>query len=120
MYFSCNVSFSSLPVFLPTILLDMGFTGVTAQGLSAPPYFLSAIVTVVTCWIADRTQQRGLMLVALSIVGGVGYIMLATTQSVGSRYAGTFLAAGGVFPIIANILPWVENNQGTDTRRGIG
>lgn len=26
MYFSCNVSYSSLPVFLPTILAEMGFT----------------------------------------------------------------------------------------------
>lgn len=46
MYFSCNVSFSSLPVFLPTILEEMGFESITAQGLSAPPYFLSFIVTI--------------------------------------------------------------------------
>lgn len=120
MYFSCNVSFSSLPVFLPTILEDMGFSGVSAQGLSAPPYFLSWILTIATTWYADRTQQRGLTIIVMSIVGGVGYIMLATTKSVGSRYAGAFLAAAGVFPVIANILPWVMNNQGTDTRRGVG
>lgn len=29
MYFSCNVAFASLPVFLPTILLDMGMFTVT-------------------------------------------------------------------------------------------
>jgi len=46
MYFSCNVSFSSLPVFLPTILLEMGFSSIDAQGLSAPPYFLSFLVTI--------------------------------------------------------------------------
>jgi len=98
----------------------MGFTGVTAQGLSAPPYFLSFLVTIATCWIADRTQQRGLVIMTMSIVGAIGYILLATTKSVGSRYAGTFLAAAGVFPCIANILPWVANNQGTDTGRGVG
>ena len=103
MYFSCNVSFSSLPVFLPTILEQMGFTGVTAQGLSAPPYFLSWLVTIATCWLADRTQQRGLTIVVLSMVGGVGYIMLATSRSVGVRYAGTFLAAAGVFPCIGTL-----------------
>ncbi|TVY38865.1 MFS transporter, partial [Lachnellula subtilissima] len=41
MYFSLNVSFSSLPVFLPTILTSMGFKALHAQALSAPPYFLS-------------------------------------------------------------------------------
>ncbi|KAL1310975.1 hypothetical protein AAFC00_001195 [Neodothiora populina] len=119
MYFSCNVSFASLPVFLPTILEEMGFESVTAQGLTAPPYFLAFLVTVGTTWLADRTQQRGLMIVCLSLIGGVGYIMLATTKSTGPRYAGVFLAASGVFPCIGNILPWVSNNQGNDDRRGV-
>ena len=46
--------------------------------------------------------------------------MLATTSGVGPRYAGTYLAAAGIFPAIANILPWVSNNQGNDSRRGAG
>ncbi|KAJ5345689.1 hypothetical protein N7452_003693 [Penicillium brevicompactum] len=120
MYFSCNVSFSSLPVFLPTILKEMGFTAINAQGLTAPPFFASFLATIATTWVADRTQQRGLMITGLSVVGGVGYILCATCTSVGARYFGVFLAACGVFPSIANILPWVLNNQGSDTRRGGG
>ncbi|EXJ91379.1 retrograde regulation protein 2 [Capronia coronata CBS 617.96] len=120
MYFSCNVSYSSLPVFLPTILNEMGFSAVSAQGLSAPPYFVSTILTVATCWIADRTQQRGWMIAFLSCIGGIGYILLATCTAVAPRYFGTFLCAAGVFPAIANILPWVVNNQGSDSRRGMG
>ncbi|KAJ5949214.1 hypothetical protein N7454_000798 [Penicillium verhagenii] len=120
MYFSCNVSFSSLPVFLPTILEEMGYSKVNAQGLTAPPFFASFLVTIITPWVADRTQQRGLMIAALSLIGGVGYILCATCTAVGVRYFGVFLAACGVFPAIANILPWVLNNQGSDTRRGGG
>lgn len=30
------------------------------------------------------------------------------------------MAAAGIFPSIANILPWVLNNQGSDTKRGVG
>ena len=119
MYFSCNVSFSSLPVFLPTILKEMGFTAINAQGLSAPPYFISFLVTIGSTLIADRIQQRGLTVMIVSVVGGIGYILLATCESVGPKYFGVFLAAGGVFPAIANILPWVLNNQGSDTRRGM-
>lgn len=107
MYFSCNVSFSSLPVFLPTILEEMGFSSINAQGLTAPPYFASFLVTIATTWIADRFQQRGLTIAICSVVGAVGYTLLATTLSVGVRYLGVFLAAVGVFPCIANILPWV-------------
>lgn len=107
MYFSCNVSFSSLPVFLPTILEEMGFSAINAQGLTAPPYFLSFLITIFSTWVADRTQQRGYTIMALSIVGGVGYVILAASEVVGVRYFGVYLAAAGIFPCIANILPWV-------------
>ncbi|KAJ9151380.1 Major facilitator superfamily transporter [Pleurostoma richardsiae] len=120
MYFSCNVSFASLPVFLPAILTTMGFTSIDAQGLTAPPYFLAFLICILTTYLADRLRQRGLMIAGLSVVGGVGYVLLATVRSVGVRYLGVFLAAAGVFPAIANILSWVLNNQGTDTKRGVG
>ncbi|KAL6232914.1 hypothetical protein BDW75DRAFT_232414 [Aspergillus navahoensis] len=120
MYFSCNVSFSSLPVFLPTILEDMGFESINAQGLTAPPFFVSFILSILTTWLADRFQQRGLTIVFFSLVGAVGYVLLAACTTVAVRYFGVFLAASGVFPCIANILPWVLNNQGSDTRRGMG
>lgn len=107
MYFSCNVSYASLPVFLPTILENMGFTSINSQGLTAPPYFISFSVTILTTWLADRFQQRGLMVAFLSIVGAIGYVLLAASTHVGVRYLGVFLAAGGVFPAIGNILPWV-------------
>ncbi|KAK9368240.1 major facilitator superfamily domain-containing protein [Lipomyces kononenkoae] len=120
MYFSCNVAFSSLPVFLPTILTQMGFDSIESQGLSAPPYFVSFLVCIGSTWLADRISQRGLVIFILSCIGGTGYVLLAISNSVGFRYVGVFLAAAGVFPAIANILPWVLNNQGTDTKRGVG
>lgn len=60
------------------------------------------------------------MLVGLSIVGGIGYIVLATCEGVGVRYFAVYLAAAGVFSCIANILPWTINNQGSDSKRGAG
>lgn len=120
MYFSCNVSFSSLPVFLPTILTEMGYTAIKAQGLSAPPYFISFLVVIASTFIADRTGQRGITILILSLVGAVGYIILAATKHTAIRYFGVYLAAAGIFPSIINILPWVLNNQGSDTKRGAG
>ena len=96
----------------------MGFSSINAQGLTAPPFFLSFLVTIFSTWVADKTQQRGYMIMFLTCVGGIGYILLATVETVGIRYFGVFLAASGIFPSIANILPWVTNNQGSDTRRG--
>ncbi|KAH7091054.1 major facilitator superfamily domain-containing protein [Paraphoma chrysanthemicola] len=120
MYFSGNVGFSSLPVFLPTILKEMGFSSINAQGLTAPPFFLSFLVVIATTYVADRTQQRGITIAILTAIGGAGYVILAAAKSVAARYTGVFLAAAGIFPAIANVLPWVTNNQGNDTRRGVG
>ena len=106
MYFGCNVSYASLPLFLPTILKDMGYSAIDSQGLSAPPYFVAFSLALVTTYIADRTQQRGLMLVLTAVVGGIGYLVLATVERVGVRYFAVYLAAAGVFPTIPNILAW--------------
>lgn len=78
-----QVGFSSLPVFLPTILKDMGFNAVDSQGLTAPPFFLSFLVTIFSTWVADKTQQRGYTIMVLTTVGGIGYILLATVKTVG-------------------------------------
>jgi cyanate permease len=106
MYFGANVSYASLPVYLPTILTKMGYSNINSQGLSAPPYFVAFLSALITTWIADKTQQRGLMLIATSLVGGTGYIILATVTTVGVRYFAVFLAASGVFSTIPNILAW--------------
>jgi cyanate permease len=106
MYFAVNVSYSSLPAYLPTILKDMGYSNVNAQGLSAPPYFAAFLFALLTTWLADKTQQRGFVLMTTSCIGGIGYIILATVKTVGVRYFATFLAAAGVFASIPNILGW--------------
>ncbi|KAI1814205.1 MFS general substrate transporter [Poronia punctata] len=119
MYFAGNVTYSSLPVFLPTILKDMGYTAINAQGLSAPPSFAAFLFALITTWIADKSQQRCFVLFVTSAIGGAGYIILATVEKVGVRYFATFLASAGVFSTIPNILALTLNNQGSDTRRGM-
>jgi dipeptide/tripeptide permease len=98
----------------------MGFSPIHSQGLSAPPYFLAFVVVIASTNIADRTQQRALVIFTLSLIGAVGYILLAATSSTGPRYTGVFFAASGIFAAITNILPWVANNASSDTRRGTG
>ena len=120
LYFSANVSYASLPVYLPTILMQMGYSSINAQGLSAPPYFVAFLFALITTFLADRTQQRGLVLIITSLVGAIGYIVLASVETVGVRYFAVFLAAAGVFSTIPNILAWTLNNQGNDSRRGAG
>lgn len=106
MYFSANVSYASLPLFLPTVLEGMGYSGINAQGLSALPNLAAFFAAITMAWIADRTRQRGIMLTVSGFVADVGYVILATVDTVGVKYFATFLASAGVFSTIPNILAW--------------
>lgn len=120
MYFSCNVSFASLPLFLPTIISEMGsFTSQQSNGLSAPPYLLCFIVIIIASFVSDRMRLRGPFVASFALIAGVGFIILATTSATGPRYFGIFLAVN-IFVSIAVILPWVANNTATDSKRAGG
>jgi hypothetical protein len=58
------------------------------------------------------------------VIGGafvslVGYIILYTQSGPGASYAGTIIAAAGVFPTVAVILAWASSNAGGDLKRGV-
>ena len=78
--------FSSLPVYLPSIIAQFGFSPSDAQGLTAPPYFLAFLMVIFSTYISVKTQQRGLVIATLRLIGAIGYIVLATTRSVVARY----------------------------------
>ncbi|CAN6607643.1 high-affinity nicotinic acid transporter [Trichomonascus vanleenenianus] len=120
MFFSINVSFSSLPVFLPAIIKGMGFTSVNAQGLSAPPYVVTSILTAGLSYFSDKWLQRGLVLSITAAVGAAGFLILALADNLGVRYFAVYLATAGVFPCVPILIAWVGNNQRSDSARGMG
>lgn len=119
-YTSCVIysgtcgSLYAFSLFVPTILQEMGYTSTEAQLLSVPPYAVAAVVTVFIGGLADRTRQRGLCNIIISFIGIAGFIMLIGSKSPSVKYAGTFLGASGIYPVIANTITWVSNNtEGT-------
>jgi MFS family permease len=122
-HFCCNFSFAGLSNFLPTIIQHMGYTSINAQGLSAPPYFVSFLFCVVAALLSDRYGRRGLVIVFFSTIGMIGYLILAAVQDenkVWPRYLGVWLATCGVFPALCINITWLLNNQGGDSKKGAG
>ncbi|RSL84498.1 hypothetical protein CEP52_016423 [Fusarium oligoseptatum] len=102
-HFCCNYSFAGLSNFLPTIVRDMGYSSVTAQGLTAPPYFLAFLCCVAAALVSDKFGKRGFIVSGSSLVGFAGYLILVLVQDESkkaARYAGVFLASCGVFPAL--------------------
>lgn len=124
MFFSCNVAFSSLPPFLPTIIKDMHYSASTSQALSAPPYLFAFIAVIFTTWLSDKRKARTPFLIFHSLLGAFGYAWLALSGymrwSSVVRYAGTFAAAAGFFSSVALTITWTMDNRHAVEGKGTG
>ncbi|KAI0505399.1 retrograde regulation protein 2 [Xylaria bambusicola] len=120
MYFGCNVSFASLPLFVPSIIAEIGsFSRIQANGLSAPPYLLTFILIITCAFISDRVRMRGPFVCFFSVVSAIGFLLLATTEAPASRYLGVYFAIT-IFVSVAILIPWVSNSHNTESKRAGG
>ena len=120
MYFSCNVSFASLPLFVPTIISQIGvFSQIQSNGLSAPPYLLNFFTIILLAWLSDRYRMRGPFCGLAALVAAVGFLVQATTTSVVGRYLSIFLSVQ-IFASVALLLSWVSNLHVTESKRAGG
>ncbi|KAK4247962.1 major facilitator superfamily domain-containing protein [Corynascus novoguineensis] len=126
-FFLANMAYSSLPVFLPTILHAMGHSPLASQALSAPPYLLAFFTVLVTARASDAHRARAPFLIANALASAAGYTVLAFARSFGDgwgmavRYLAVYPAAVGFFNVVVLTVAWSVNNQrGADSRRGAG
>jgi MFS family permease len=114
-----------MPVFLPTIIKDMGYSSIQAQALSAPPYLFAFVVVIATAYISDRYQTRSYPIIFHSLLASTGYVTLAISgyyqfPNVMLRYLALYPAMAGFFSAITIIITWNINNQGSDSKKGTG
>ncbi|KAH7268599.1 hypothetical protein FSOLCH5_008002 [Fusarium solani] len=122
-HFCCNYSFAGLANFLPTIVQALGYSSIKAQGLTAPPYAAAFILCIAAAFFSDKFGHRGFVIAGCSAMAGVGYLLLAIvedTNKMNIRYLGIWFAVMGVFPSLTLNITWLLNNQGGETKRGIG
>ena len=124
MFFCCNVAFSSMPVFLPTIVHSMGYSSLASQGLSAPPFLFSFFVVLVTAFLSDRLKSRSLPMIFHALLAMTGYIFLAVAGAFRFghilRYLTVFPICAGFFSAVTIVITWTVNNQHSDEGKGTG
>lgn len=124
MFFCTNMAFSSMPVFLPTIIHEMGHSVLISQALSAPPYLVSFILVILTAYLSDRWQNRSYFVIFHALLSAIGYGFMAVAGARGWsnwwRYAGIYPAAIGFFSVITIIITWTINNQDSESKQGTG
>ncbi|KAF2754430.1 MFS general substrate transporter [Pseudovirgaria hyperparasitica] len=124
MFFSANVAFSSMPVFLPTIIREMGHTTFASQALSAPPYLLSFVTVLLTAHLSDKHRLRSPYILLHSLLAASGYLLIALAGhfhwAPTLRYIGVYPACVGFFSVITLIITWTLNNQQGESAKGTG
>jgi MFS family permease len=119
---------TSLPLytfslFLPTIINALGYSPAISQLLTVPPYAFAFITTLSVATVSERLNQRALFIVASSLFATIGYAILLSNRDPigrpGVSYAGTFFAAGGIFPATALSLSWPAINVSGQTKRAV-
>ncbi|KAG1758818.1 MFS general substrate transporter [Suillus occidentalis] len=118
-YMGLLVPVYAIALFTPTIINELGYSATHAQLLSAPPFIAGCITTILVGVYSDKYQIRGPFIIGGAFVSIVGYILLYCGRRVGVSYAGTCLAAIGVYPTIAVDLAWAGSNAGGDLKRGV-
>ncbi|KAK0938174.1 hypothetical protein LTR29_010285 [Friedmanniomyces endolithicus] len=124
MFFCCNVAFSSMPVFLPTIVHSMGYSTLASQGLSAPPFLFAFLAVLTTAFLSDRLRSRSGPMIFHACLATAGYILLAVagTLHLGHlvRYLAVFPICAGFFSAVTIVITWTVNNQPSDEGKGTG
>lgn len=111
LFFCQNVVSTALSYFLPQILQDgMGFSSGASIILTQPPYYWSAIPTLITSLFSDRLRLRGPFLVFNCACLIAGLAMLGYASAPATRYAGTFLATGAYVSNWAALSAFTQNN----------
>ncbi|THV53065.1 hypothetical protein BGAL_0060g00050 [Botrytis galanthina] len=123
MFFFSNMAFSSMPIFLPTILTHMGHSASTSQALSAPPYLLSFLSVLLTSYLSDKLRSRSPFLIFHALLSSLGYTLLTLPPHFLSptlRYLAIYPACVGFFSVITILITWTLNNQPSSSRQGTG
>lgn len=102
----------------------MGYSTLTSQALSAPPYLISFLMVLLTAHLSDRHQTRSPFIIFHSLLAASGYLLITLAGlfnwGITWRYVGVYPASTGFFSAVTLIITWTINNQQSDSEKGAG
>jgi len=122
LYASFNVCVATISYFLPTLIRDLGFSSINAQGMTVAPYAVGWFMVFFQSWHSDKSKDRGYHVMGSCALSFIGYIILATSvqKSVGAAYFALFLVVGGNYSLFPLVMSWAANAFAPTSKRGVG
>ncbi len=109
--------FYSLSLFSPTIVQSLGFKDYRAQLMTAPPYALAFITTMITAYFSDRYTRRAVFILFWITITIIGFIILIVVQDLHVKYFAVFLTTAGISPCVATCITFISCNISPPTKR---
>lgn len=103
------VSSGTISSYFPTVVGTLGYGEVQTLLLTAPPYLLSCIVSIVVSWNADRTGERYLHFTLPLWTSVAGFIISASVTNLAARYFSIMIMLPGVYTAFTIGLVWAAN-----------
>ncbi|KAK3714780.1 hypothetical protein LTR37_007514 [Vermiconidia calcicola] len=119
-FFCINITVQGLSVFMPTVLLDLGWTATKAQLYSVPVYVAASIIAILVAFLSDKTRMRGIWLAGFTLLGITGFSILRFYHDAANiRYMAVYFCAMGAFPGGPGFLSWGLNNASGPAVRAV-
>ncbi len=108
--------------FMPTILLEFGWSAQTAQVRTIPVYVVSAAGMLFAAWASDRMRQRYLWILIGTLIATLGFGLLLGQSGLNrdTKYAAVFLVSLGGYMSTPIALAWMANNMSGHWKRAFG
>ncbi|KAE9381070.1 putative MFS transporter [Stipitochalara longipes BDJ] len=118
-YFGILAGLYSFGLFLPTIIVELGYTANEAQLWSVIPYAVASVLTVIVSIVSDRLKLRGVVMLFVLIPAIIGYAVIANISVAHPKvkYGMTFLMATGMYASVPCVLVWNSNNSAGHYKR---
>jgi MFS family permease len=91
--------------------------------MTVPPYAIAFVFTLTIATLSERLHRRAIFIIGSALFGSVGYIILLANpdpvRNPGVSYAGTIIAAAGIYPAVALSLSWPAINVSGQTKRAV-
>ncbi|KAM5356738.1 hypothetical protein ACJ41O_003384 [Fusarium nematophilum] len=110
MFFCLQVA-AATSNFFPSVVQTLGYSRVATLLLTAPPYILGLIISVVNNWSADRLNNSSFHVMWPLALAIVGFVVAAAALQTGPRYFAMMLMVGGGHGANAVVLAWTQKTM---------
>jgi sugar phosphate permease len=119
MYMGMATTGYATSFFMPTILVEFGWSAQSAQVHTIPLYVVACACMLAASFASDRIRQRYVFILLGTLILTIGYAMLLNEASLNreAKYAALFLVMMGCYIAQPIPLAWIPNNMSGHWKR---